>query len=441
MNKIAVIIAHEYTTRVRSKWFILATLLGPLAMVVMITIPVLATMLAGDGTEGKVAVVDHTGAMATELLAADTSLYERAGSRSAAELNAAVQAESLQAWLEIPANVVDSGRITLYTRGGTGIAFESRIRGDVEPVVVSARLQRAGTDTSVIRLVEQGIDLSALKITDEGVQEDASMASAFIGYGAGFVIYILIFLYGSMVMRGVVEEKANRIIEVLASSARPFDIMMGKVLGIGLVGLTQVLAWIVLVLLVLSALAVAFAAGVDPEVATEAMRQAQDAQAQSPMSPMSGGVMKIGSMSIPTVSVPTLLLFVFYFLSGYFLYATLFAAVGSAVDQESDANQLTLPVTLPVILTMMFIGNVISAPSGTFATVASLIPLFTPILMTVRVAATDVPAWQIALSIVLSIGAFFGAVWMASRIYRIGMLSYGKKPSIAEVARWITTKV
>jgi ABC-2 type transport system permease protein len=441
MNTIAVIIAHEYTTRVRSKWFIIATLLGPLAMLVMVTVPILATMLAGDGTEGKVAIIDRSGIVASELVAADSSLYEEAGKRSAAELNTAVKSEDLQAWLEIPESIVDSGRVTMYTRGGTGIAFEARIRGDIEPIVVSARLQRAGTDTSVIRLVEQGVDVSALKVTDEGVQEDSSMASAFIGYGAGFVIYILIFLYGSMVMRGVVEEKANRIIEVLASSARPFDIMMGKVLGIGMVGLTQVLAWIVLGLILLAIVGVAFAAGVDTTAATEAVMQAQAAQAQQPISPMSGGVMKIGSMSIPAVSVPTLLLFVFYFLAGYFLYATLFAAVGSAVDQESDANQLTLPVTLPVILTMMFIGNVISAPSGTFATVTSLIPLFTPILMTVRVAATDVPAWQIALSVVLSIGAFFGAVWMASRIYRIGMLSYGKKPSIAEVARWITTKV
>jgi ABC-2 type transport system permease protein len=441
MNKIAVIIAHEYTTRVRSKWFIIGTLLGPLAMVVMVSIPVLATLLAGDGTEGKVAVVDRSGIVAAELFAADTSLYVVDEGRSAASLNAAVKSEELQAWLEIPANVVDSGRVTLYTRGGTGIAFESRIRGDIEPVVVSARLQRAGTDTSVIRLVEQGIDVAALKITDEGVREDSSMASAFVGYGAGFIIYILIFLYGSMVMRGVVEEKANRIIEVLASSARPFDIMMGKVLGIGMVGLTQVLAWIVLGSVVLAALALAFAAGVDPSIASEAVKQAQEAQAQSPMAPMGGGMMKIGTISIPTISVPTLLLFVFYFLAGYFLYATLFAAVGSAVDQESDANQLTLPVTLPVILTMMFIGNVISAPSGMFATVTSLIPLFTPILMTVRVAATDVPAWQIALSIVLSVASFFGAVWMASRIYRIGMLSYGKKPSIAEVARWITRKV
>lgn len=441
MNKIAVIIAHEYTTRVRSRWFIIGTLLGPVAMLLLIAIPIVATALAGDGTEGKVAIVDRSGDVAQQLLASDTSLYELAGNRSRNELNEAVRSEKLQAWIEIPSTVVDSGTVTLFSRGGTGISFESRISSDIQPIVVSARLERAGTDTSVIRLVEQGISIAALKITDEGVQEDSSMASAAIGYAAGFVIYILIFLYGSMVMRGVVEEKANRIIEVLASSARPFDIMMGKVLGIGLVGLTQVLAWLVLGAGALAILAAAFAAGVDGEQAADAIRQAQEMQAQAPMSPMAGGVMKIGTVSIPTIPLSTVFLFVFYFLCGYFLYATLFAAVGSAVDQEADANQLTLPVTMPVVLTMLFIGNVISAPNGAFAVVTSLIPLFTPILMTVRVAATDVPAWQIVTSMVLSIGAFFGAIWVASRIYRIGMLSYGKKPSLRDVGRWIFMKV
>ena len=428
MSKISVIIAHEYLTRIRNKWFIVITLLGPLVMALLIAIPVLATVLADDGTTGKVAVIDQANGLGARLIAADTSLYEAAGDRSEEALAAAVRDEQLQAYLKVPADVIDSGKPTLVSRGGSGLAFEAGIEGDLEPIVTQARLQRAGTDTSVVALVEQGVSISSLKLTEQGIEQDATEASAAIGYFAGFVIYMLIFLYGSMVMRGVVEEKANRIVEVLASSVKPYDIMMGKVVGIGLVGLTQMLAWLVLGAGVVFVLGQVLAGSVDPQLAATNM-QSMPGQPSSPM--------MIGDVALPSISILSVLLFLFYFLSGYFLYATLFAAVGSAVDQESDANQLTLPVTLPVVLTMMFIGNVIASPNSTFAVVMSLIPLFTPILMTVRVAATEVPAWQIIASIVLSVSAFLGAVWLASRIYRIGILSYGRKPSFKEVAKWI----
>lgn len=433
-TKIGVIISHEYLTRVRSKWFILSTLLGPLAMSLLVLIPALAMMLAGDGANGKVAVVDRTGRLGASIVASDTALFTAGGQRSEQDLTEAVRNEELQAYVIIPADILDKGRVTMYSRGGSGISFEQNVSEAIEPFVVDARLERAGADTSVIRLVQQGVEISALKITDKGVEEDASTVSAAVGYAAGFVIYILIFLYGTMVMRGVVDEKANRIVEVLASSARPYHIMMGKVVGIGLVGLTQLVMWIVLgsgALMIIGALIGSSGATVDPQA----------------MAAMSGGAgadkaaMFSKITSIPALSLPSLILFVFYFLCGYFIYATLFAAVGSAVDQEADANQLTFPVTFPVILTMLFIGNVIASPNGTFAVVLSLIPLFSPILMTVRVAATDVPLWQILASVVLMIGTFFGAVWLASRIYRIGILSYGKKPTFRDIGRWIKMNV
>lgn len=438
MSKISVIIAHEYRTRVRNKWFIIGTLLGPLLLSLFIVIPIVATFLAGDGTEGKVAVLDRTGVLAPALIAKDTSLYVSAGSQTVSQLNKAVQEEKIQAWIDIPASTMDSGSVTLFSRGGSGIAFEERIESDIEPLVVNERLRRNGTNPDVIKLVEQGVRLQALKVTDKGVEQDASKASAAMGYGAGFVIYMLIFMYGGLVMRGVVEEKANRIVEVLASSARPYDIMMGKVVGIGLVGLTQMIAWIVLGLGVTALLGTLFASNVDPATTAASIESLQSMQGSMPQSQ---APMMIGSVALPSISVWSILLFVFYFLSGYFLYSTLYAAVGSAVDQEADAGQLTLPITMPVILTMLLIGNVIASPNGTFAVVASLIPLFTPILMTVRVAATDVPLWQILLSMVLMLGSFVGAVWLAARIYRIGILSYGKKPTFKDLASWITMKI
>lgn len=431
MNKIGVIIAHEYRTRVRAKWFIISTLLAPFGLALLIVVPALAAILAGDGTEGKVALLDRTGIIAPAVVASDTARFELAGARTEQTLAAAVQDESIQAYVVIPENILDSGTATMYSRGGSGIAFSSSIESALDPVVTRARLAQRGTDTSVIALVEQGVRVVGLKQTDEGVKADASEASAVLGYVSGFVIYMLIFLYGSMVMRGVVEEKANRIIEVIASSARPFEIMMGKVVGIGLVGLTQLAAWFALGSLVTTVAGIALSPSLP---------------AADPSNPMMRGgglstMLAQEGIALPEIQIVSILMFIFNFFAGYFLYASLFAAVGSAVDQEADANSLTFPITLPIGITMLFIGNVIAAPNGTLATVLSMIPLFSPILMTVRVAATDVPWWQLLSSIVLSIGGFFGAIWLASRIYRIGILSYGKKPTLKEIARWITQRV
>ncbi|MBK7033692.1 MAG: ABC transporter permease [Ignavibacteria bacterium] len=438
MSKIAVIISHEYRTRVRAKWFIVSTLLAPFGLALLIAVPVLAAILAGDGAEGKVAVLDRTGMLAAAVVQADTATFELAGNRTETQLSEAVKSEEIQAYVVIPSNVLDSGRITMFSRGGSGIAFESSVQGSIEPLIVKARLQKVGTDTAVIGLVERGIEVVSLKVTDKGIEADSSQASAMVGYAAGFMIYMLIFLYGTMVMRGVVEEKANRIIEVIASSARPFEIMMGKVVGIGLVGLTQLVLWVALGSLVTMGVGALIA----PSVSPETMNQVQQMQANNPSQGMGlGGALAASGIVLPNISMVSILMFIFNFFAGYFLYASLFAAVGSAVDQESDANSLTFPITFPVILTMLFIGNVIAAPNGTFAVVASMIPLFSPILMTVRVAATDVPAWQLLTSIALSIGGFFGAIWLASRIYRIGILSYGKKPTLKEIARWITLRV
>ena len=438
MSKITVIIRHEYLKRIKAKWFLLSTLLAPFGIALLILVPVVATFLSGEGQEGKVVFIDDTDSLARQVVAMDTSAYELAGQRSIRDLEEALKSEAIQAYVVIPRTVLEKPEVQMYSRGGSGIAFEGGIRSDIEPVIVRARLLQQGADTSVIDLVDAGVTVNSLKVTEKGVEADASEASAAVGYVAGFLIYMLIFLYGSMVMRGVVEEKANRIIEVLASSVKPFELMMGKVVGIGLVGLTQLIIWGALgigVFLVLGVV-VGNMAAADAVVAAQQMGGPQAMRTQGLTE-----VLAQQGIALPSISVVTILMFIFDFFAGYFLYASLFAAVGSAVDQEADAQSLTFPITMPVVLTMMFIGNVVAAPNGTFATVMSMIPLFSPILMTVRVAATDVPAWQLIVCVLTSTGAFFGAVWLASRIYRIGILSYGKKPTLKEVVRWITLRV
>jgi ABC-2 type transport system permease protein len=437
MSKISVIIAHEYLTRVKAKWFIISTVLGPLGLVLLMTIPILVAALSGDGNEAKVVLVDRTDSLAAHVVAADTAKYELAGSRTEAELAKELAAETIQAYVVIPADVLDSAKLTMYSQGGSGISFESSISNDFDQVITRARLSRRGVDTSVIDIVEQGVSINSLKVTEKGVEADASEASAAIGYVAGFLIYMLIFLYGSMVMRGVVEEKANRIVEVIASSVRPFEIMMGKVVGIGLVGLTQLAIWGLLGLAAFIGLG--FVVG--PMMADSMASQAAAGPMPMPGTTNTAALLASKGLVLPSIPLSSILMFIFDFFAGYFLYASLFAAVGSAVDQEADAQSLTLPITLPIIMTMMFIGAVISEPNSTLSVTLSLIPLFSPIIMTVRVAATDVPTWQMLLSMALSIGAFLSSVWLASRIYRIGILSYGKKPTLKELARWITLRV
>lgn len=436
MSKITVIVRHEYLKRVKAKWFLISTLLAPFGLAMLILVPVLVTMLSGEGQEGKVVFVDATDSLASQIVATDTAMYELAGSRSIQDLERALRNQAIQAYVVIPATILDKPEVQMFSRGGSGIAFESSVQAAIEPVIVRARLLKQGADTSVVELVETGVSINSLKVTEQGVEADASEASAAVGYAAGFMIYMLIFLYGSMVMRGVVEEKANRIIEVLASSVRPFELMMGKVVGIGFVGLTQLVIWGAIGIVLFIVIGLVAGNTIDAASATQAMPSSQG-MGQSELT----RVLAQQGVAMPSISLLTVAMFIFNFFAGYFLYASLFAAVGSAVDQEADAQSLTLPITLPVVLTMMFIGNVVAAPNGTFATVMSMIPLFSPILMTVRVAATDVPTWQLIICIATSIGAFFGAVWLAARIYRIGILSYGKKPSLKEVARWITLRV
>ncbi len=381
------------------------------------------------------AIKDDSGLnLGAQIVQSDTSKYQLDAGMTESDLIEAVKDESLQAYVVIPSEILIDGKVKMFSRGGSGFTFEESIQDAIQPIVVKARLAANGTDLAVIDLIEKGVSIESLKITDSGLEKDGSAVSAAIGYAAGFAIYILIFLYGTMVMRGVIEEKANRIVEVLASSAKPFEIMMGKVVGIGLVGLTQVVAWAVLGTIVTVVMGMFIGGG----GAESMLAKSQEMSAVGGMQ-MNHNQMILGNIAIPNISPFAILLFIFYFLAGFFIYATLFAAVGSAVDQEADANQLMLPITLPIIVTIMFIGNVVSAPNSTLSVVLSLIPPFTPILMTVRVAATDVPLWQLASSVVLVISTFFGAIWVASRVYRIGILSYGKKPSFKEIARWVTT--
>ena len=426
-SKIWTIIQHEYITKVKSKGFILSTILAPLAIVLIYGTIIAVTVLSSGQTTKKLAILDQTGEIGVELVARDTTKFFLTD-KAEETLRQEVLDGTLDGYLIINDSFLQTGQADVFTSGGGGLGFISSLEQNTEDIIVNKKLNEIGADKNIIDLVNRGVSITTKKVTLEGSKDDYSEMLAFLGYILGFMIYGLMFMYGSFVMRGVIEEKANRIVEVIASSARPFEIMFGKVVGIGAVGLTQVLFWLILLIILFAAggtIATMFIGGQEMQTMAQGATAGQPQQAEI-----------IRFFENFTISPWVIVAFLFYFLAGYFIYSSLFAAVGSAVDQEQDASQLSMPVALPIIIPIMLIPNVMNNPDGTLATVFSLIPFFTPILMIARVAATDVPLWQIALSVVLLAGTFLLCLWVASKIYRVGILMYGKKPTFKDIYKW-----
>jgi len=423
-NKIWTIITFEFLTRVKSKGFILSTFLGPIFLIAIMVIPGIVASLSMEDTSKRIAVIDQTGEFAEKIIASDKSVFF-ATTKSMDELKKDLLDGSLDAFLLIPKNIENEGSATIYTQGGGGIGLIEKTENILSEIIREKRLTNAGVDKSVIDLVEKKVSINTVKVTKEGVQKDYTEFYSIFGYILGFMIYILMFSYGALVMRGVINEKANRIIEILNSSASAMEIMMGKIFGIAAVGLLQVLVWIVLIL------AISVLAGpiVNSVLGQTDMTSINNMNIPSATQPT--------PFEIPPIPLGTWIAFVFFFLAGYFLYSSLFAAIGSAVNQEEDAAQLQTPITMPLIIPILFMPAIMGNPDSPLAIILSLIPFFTPMLMTARIAATSVPFWQVTLSVVLTLLTLYFSIWVASKIYRIGILSYGKKPQFKDLLRWI----
>lgn len=429
-SKISTIIKHEYISKVKTKGFLIGTILGPLSLVLFFGIVFYVTKSMGD-TSKQLHIIDKSDYnFVAELIDSDPELYKLAKD-SREELEEKLLAGDIDGFVVIQPDILESGNVEVFTSGGGGIGLIKSLKGNLEDLVRNKRLLDNGTDLSVIDLVEKGINIQTKKITEDGkAEKDDTEAMAFVGYILGFVIYILVFIYGSFVSRGVIEEKTNRIVEILASSVKPFELMLGKVVGIGLVGLTQITFWLLLGFVLLTALG-SFLSG-DPESMKEMANMAQQ-QGGNQMS----GIMENGELSIPGLNLGVIVAFIFYFFAGYFTYATLFAGVGAAVDNEQDAQQMQIPVTIPIIASIILVPQVMSNPDSVLSVVMSLFPLTSPIVMMVRIAATNVPVWQIAASVVLLIGNFFLALWVSGKIYRIGIMMTGKRPKFSDLIKWI----
>ena len=425
MNKTLLIAKSEYLRRIRSKWFIVATLAVPLLAVASFALPMLA--FSGDDGE-RIAVVDETGrlgAAVAEALPEGTEVE-----RSTAPLDSLrvqILAGRLDGALVLPEALLDASteaRAVYYARGG--IDPQNGLQRSIREVVRQARAEAAGASPAVVDAFGSNVGLDRVTVSAEGDGGDDALGRFLLANFLALLIYVAILIYGMLVMRGVIEEKANRIVEVIASSVRPFELMMGKVLGIGAVGLSQLLAWMVL-MAGLTVAAGPLLAAIAPDPAA-AVPGGADVEVVDPAALISG-----------MVSPELLVAFVLFFIGGYLLYSALFAAVGSAVDQESDAQSLQAPVVLPIMLPIFFLTVVANDPDSTLSLVLSLFPLSSPILMVVRMAVTDVPLWQVALALVLLGVAFVGVIALAARIYRVGILMYGKKATFSDLWRWLRT--
>jgi ABC-2 type transport system permease protein len=347
----------------------------------------------------------------------------------------AIRKEKEQFLLYIPADYLEGNSIEIISEKKPGFNLVNEVENQMENILQNRRLLDAGIDTSIIRNSKQNIAIQTKQLTEEG-EKDANLGATYVvGFIASFLIYLALFIYGAQVMRGVIEEKTNRIIEVIVSSVKPFQLMMGKILGIGAVGLTQFLLWIIL------SAGISSIAGQliiqDSNIVTQTEQLDKKQEITSNTNSPAQQFFKAAS----TINFPYILgTFLFYFIGGYLVYSALFAAVGSAVDNETETQQFMFPITLPLIFTFIVGMNlIVNNPDSPLAFWLSIIPFTSPIAMMIRIP-FGVPAWELALSMTLLIAGFIFTTWVASRIYRVGILMYGKKVTYKELAKWFSYK-
>jgi ABC-2 type transport system permease protein len=425
MAKLWAVIKREYLERVRSKWFLIATLFGPIFFSAIIIVPAwLASRSKVTSDIYNIVILDATGSGFGHRLAVNIAGDSTNPTRMPIVTNVApsglTPAESL-ATRQVMDNtrngyvVIDqqtlAGEAARYAgRNATSIADMERIKTAIRETILASRLEKVGLDNAQMKEITFiPLDFSAERITEKG-RAGSGMASVLFGFAIGFLLYISIVIYGQTIMSGVLEEKTTRVAEVVMSSVSTDTLLAGKVLGVGAVGLTQQIIWIVVTYVLL--------------------------KLRSPIMARLGA--PAVNFSLPDISLGAGVVFLLFFLLGFIFYSSLYAAVGSSVNSESEARQAASPLMILIVSTAVFIQPVLLNPTGTTARVLSLVPVSSPIIMPIRMAVTGVPPLELAASLGLLAVGCIAALWLASRIYRVGLLMYGKRPTMREMARWVT---
>lgn len=445
MDKILLIFQREYLSRVRKKSFVVMTLIGPLLTVALFAVPVfIARMSDKDKT---VAVADAGNLFAGELPEAKDDIRFV---RAAPELNQAkkeFKAGKHDALLYIPKmDLASPVGFQVFSRKGLGVSLEADINRAINQQIENRRLAQSGIDRATLDKLKANVDLETVSLSDDGEKSSSTGVSTGVAYLCGFLIYMFIFIYGVQIMRGVMEEKTSRIVEVVISSVKPFQLMMGKVLGIAAVGFTQLALWVLLSVGISSVMAGSISPDKivqDRAARTTAIVRSDTAQDKASKKEANVAAKFTNALRAADLNVPLIVgCFLFYFLGGYLFYGSLFGAIGSAVDNDTDTQQFMLPVTMPLVLTFVVSQAVLTTnPNGSVAFWMSMIPFTSPIAMMMRLPFGGVPAWQIALSMSLLVLGFIFTTWLAGRIYRVGILMYGKKVNYRELSRWMFYKV
>lgn len=443
MSKIGIIIGREFNERVRKKSFIITTLLTPLLMIALMVAPMLLTQYSGS-EQKHIAVVDDSGLIGKKLISNDEILFEQ--TELPIEL-ARIQFSDSYAILHIGSSIMENNAdIRLYTNSTASITLEMGLASQIENVIQDIKLQNLNIENlpAILASIKTDINLHSYSNgapteesasgTHTGEKANSSIVATVVAYALSFMLYMFILIYGVMVMQSVIEEKNSRVLEVMVSTVRPIEMMLGKILGVASVALLQIAIWIVLILGV--------GYFVLPELIPDEMSMAVAMLQQgASIDTLDANVDMSLLQAIATLTdvaylakiIVSLLVFM---VGGFLLYAALFAAIGSSVDNPQDAQQLQTPVTIPIILSLFVMLSVINDPTSELAFWFSMIPLTSPIVMMARIP-YDIPTWEIALSLGILIATFAVVVWFAGKIYRVGILMHGKKPTLKELWKWM----
>jgi len=443
MNKLWLIVKREYLVRVRKTTFILATILTPLGIGL---IAFVSGYLASSSmsSQKNIALIDQSGLLDASELSNDQYLYTETSKHIEAFKDSYAE-EGYDLLIEVPKLddlKAQEHTVNFYSAEKLSLISLGQIERSLSKGLKKYKISQSNIDQATLDELEINVNLENANVNNEdGSTSDKSskmsiVISSVLSYIMGFLMYIVIFVYGSMVMRSVMEEKINRIVEVVISSVKPFTLMLGKVMGVGLVGLTQLTIWMILIptlLFIVSAtMGLDSSAAATSGDAAEMMKQMEDSgELNIPML-----ISEIKSLNWALI-IPS---FVIFFLGGYFIYSSLFAAVGSAIgDDLGEGQQLMMPIIIPVILAFVMVPAVFNDPDGPIAVFGSMFPLFSPIVMPARLP-FDPPVWQVIVSILILLGSVVFMTWMAGRIYRVGILMYGKKVSFKELGKWLFYK-
>jgi len=432
MHNIFLIIQREYLTRVRKKSFLIMSIVGPLLIASLWVVPI--WLSTRDTDQKTIEILDDSGFFKDKFSETSSLKFEYIQTDLVAAKTEILSNENY-GLLYIPRiNLDDPEGITFFSGKNPSIEVIQDLEWAMKSVAEDIKLERSSIDQATLDSLKADIDIDMINMTESGEKAGSAGVATIIGYISALMIYFFIFVYGIQILRGVIEEKSSRIVEIIVSSVKPFHLMMGKILGVGAVGLTQYVIWLVLSVMITTGISSYF--NIDRTdslpVQTQQSEVIQEDQGNEFVSEMFNSLESIDF---------SLLAFAFfvYFIGAYLLYGSLFAAIGSAVDNDADAQQFQLPVTIPLIFSLIVLTAILREPDGNLAFWLSMIPLFSPVIMMMRIP-FGVPYWEIALSLTFLIAGFIFTTWVASRIYRIGILMHGSKVNYRILGKWLFMK-